>query len=114
MGKIFLEHSNGPKLYNCAECHINLTNKSQLISTNFRGGKAHLFKNVINITYGSVKKRAMSTGDYMIRDVFCKNCNAALGWMYEFALEENRRYKEGNVLLELAYIIESEGFTDCT
>jgi hypothetical protein len=26
------------------------------------------------------------------RDVFCKNCDAKLGWMYEFATEDNQRY----------------------
>lgn len=33
MGRVFLEHIGGTKLYNCAQCDTNLTNKSQLIST---------------------------------------------------------------------------------
>lgn len=33
MGRMFLEHIGGNKLYNCAQCDTNLTNKSQLIST---------------------------------------------------------------------------------
>lgn len=37
MGRIFLEHLGGLKLFNCAECHTNLTNRSQLISTRFTG-----------------------------------------------------------------------------
>ena len=26
-----------------------------------------------------------------IRDVYCKNCDSKLGWMYEFATEDNQR-----------------------
>lgn len=37
MGRIFLEHVNGTKLYACASCETNLTNKSELISTRFTG-----------------------------------------------------------------------------
>lgn len=33
MGRVFLEHIGGTKLYNCAQCDTNLTNKNQLIST---------------------------------------------------------------------------------
>lgn len=37
MGRVFLEHIGGAKLYSCAECNTNLTNKSELISTRFTG-----------------------------------------------------------------------------
>lgn len=37
MGRIFLEHINGVKLYACAACETNLTNKAELISTRFTG-----------------------------------------------------------------------------
>ena len=47
-----------------------------------------------------------------MRDVFCKKCNDKLGWMYEFALEENQRYKEAHVILEKALIREKEGFVE--
>ncbi|XP_070494038.1 protein yippee [Chironomus tepperi] len=95
MGRIFLEHINGTqKLYNCAQCDTNLTNKSQLISTS------------------NVQDRVMLTGRHMVRDVMCKNCKNKLGWMYEFATEESQRYKEGRVILEHALITESEGFSE--
>ena len=32
--------------------------------------------------------------------------------MYEFATEENQRYKEGRVILERALIVESDGFDE--
>lgn len=54
----------------------------------------------------------MLTGRHMVRDVMCKNCKAKLGWMYEFATEEQQKYKEGRVILEYALITEAEGFLD--
>lgn len=48
----------------------------------------------------------------MVRDVSCKNCEAKLGWVYEFATEDNQRYKEGRVILERALVTESEGFDE--
>ena len=48
-----------------------------------------------------------------MRDVSCKNCEAKLGWKYEFATEENQRYKEGKGdSLERALVTESESFDD--
>lgn len=46
MGRIFLDHINGTKLYACAGCDTNLTNKSELISTRFTGatGKQNTFE----------------------------------------------------------------------
>ena len=54
----------------------------------------------------------MLTGRHMVRDVSCKNCDAKLGWIYEYATEENQRYKEGRVILERALVTESESFDD--
>lgn len=39
----------------------------------------------------------------MVRDVFCKNCNFKLGWMYEFAHEQGQQYKEGTFLFNKVY-----------
>ena len=54
----------------------------------------------------------MLTGKHMVRDVGCKNCDAKLGWIYEFANEENQRYKEGKVILERALVTETDSFED--
>lgn len=54
----------------------------------------------------------MITGRHLVRDVLCIKCNQKLGWMYEHAMEESQRYKEGKVILERALIIEMEGFDD--
>ena len=54
----------------------------------------------------------MLTGKHMVRDVGCKNCTAKLGWIYEFAVEETQRYKEGKVILERALVNETQSFED--
>jgi hypothetical protein len=45
MGRIFLDHIGGTRLFSCATCDTVLTNRSQLISTRFTGstGRAYLF-----------------------------------------------------------------------
>ena len=54
----------------------------------------------------------MLTGRHIVRDVSCKNCNVNLGWVYEFATEENQRYKEGRVILERALVNEQDGIDE--
>ncbi|GFQ90670.1 protein yippee-like 5 [Trichonephila clavata] len=111
MGRIFLEHIGGSRMFSCAGCDTILTNRNELISTRFTGatGRAFLFNKVVNLTYSEVQDRVMLTGRHMVRDVSCKNCEAKLGWIYEFATEENQRYKEGRVILERALVTESDG-----
>ena len=67
---------------------------------------------VVNLNLSEVQDRVMLTGRHMVRDVSCKNCDAKLGWKYEFATEENQRYKEGRIILERALVTESESFDD--
>ncbi|NP_001037086.1 protein yippee-like 5 [Bombyx mandarina] len=114
MGKIFLDHIGGTRLFSCASCDVNLTNRSELISTRFTGatGRAFLFHKVVNLIYSEVQDRVMLTGRHMVRDVSCKNCGTKLGWVYEFATEENQRYKEGRVILERALVTESDGIEE--
>lgn len=54
-------------------------------------GRAFLFKTVINLKFSNVQDRVMLTGRHMVRDVMCKNCNAKLGWMYEYATEDAQK-----------------------
>lgn len=104
----------GARVFSCATCDTNLTNRSELISTRFTGatGRAFLFNKVVNLTYSEVQDRVMLTGRHMVRDVSCKSCNNKLGWMYEFATEANQRYKEGRVILERALVTESDGMEE--
>ncbi|TRY66977.1 hypothetical protein TCAL_05973 [Tigriopus californicus] len=143
MGRVYLEHMGGQKLFNCGRCGTFLTNRNELMSTRFTGatGRAFLFTKVVNLKYSEVQDRVMLTGRHMVRDVFCKNCgsklgwievqdrvmltgrhivrdvackncNIKLGWIYEFATEDNQRYKEGRVILERALVQEQEGFEE--
>ncbi|CAB3377020.1 Hypothetical predicted protein, partial [Cloeon dipterum] len=59
-----------------------------------------------------LQDRVMLTGRHMVRDVFCKNCDTKVGWIYEFATEENQRYKEGRVILERALVTETDGIDE--
>uniref|UniRef100_A0A8C5CI35 Protein yippee-like n=1 Tax=Gadus morhua TaxID=8049 RepID=A0A8C5CI35_GADMO len=112
MGRIFLDHIGGTRLFCCANCDTTLTNRAELISTRFTGatGRAFLFNKVVNLQHSDVQERVMLTGRHMVRDVSCKNCNSKVGWLYEFATEDSQRYKEGRVILERALVRESEGF----
>lgn len=55
MGRIFLDHIGGTRLFSCANCDTILTNRSELISTRFTGatGRAFLFNKV-----GKKKKKS--------------------------------------------------------
>ncbi|KAK4887189.1 hypothetical protein RN001_003460 [Aquatica leii] len=64
------------------------------------------------LVYSEVQDRVMLTGRHMVRDVSCKSCDSKLGWMYEFATEDNQRYKEGRVILERALVTESDGMEE--
>jgi len=114
MGRIFIEHIGGTRLFSCNKCDTVLTNRSELISTRFTGatGRAFLFNKVVNLTYSEVQDRVMLTGRHIVRDVFCKNCAEKLGWMYEFANDFNQRYKEGRVILERALVNETDGIEE--
>ncbi|XP_022901715.1 protein yippee-like 5 [Onthophagus taurus] len=116
MGRVFLEHMGGARLFSCYKCDTFLTNRNELISTRFTGatGRAFLFNKVVNLTYNEVQDRVMLTGRHMVRDVLCKFCGVKLGWMYEFATEDNQRYKEGRVILERALVTESDGMEERT
>ncbi|XP_055347739.1 protein yippee-like 5 [Paramacrobiotus metropolitanus] len=112
MGRIHLEHPGGSsKLFYCVNCDTVLTNRRQLVSMSFTGatGRAYLFHHAVNIRMSEVQDRVMLTGRHFVRDVFCKKCSAKLGWFYEFATEEDQRYKESQIILERALISEREG-----
>jgi len=110
----FLDHPGGKRLFSCANCDTVLTNRSELISMKFTGatGRAFLFHKVVNLKFSEVQDRIMLTGRHMVRDVSCKNCDTKLGWIYEYATEEEQRYKEGKVILERALVTESEGIEE--
>ncbi|OQV18458.1 putative Protein yippee [Hypsibius exemplaris] len=115
MGVVFLEHPNGPRYYCCKTCHSTpLTNRSEIMSTRFQGatGRAYLFRSCINVRLLKAETRMMITGRHKVRDVVCKLCSVKLGWWYEFATEEDQRYKEGHFILERDLIEEQTGLVE--
>lgn len=108
MGRVFVEHLDGPRIVVCAKCKTQISNHENLESHNFRGasGNAFLFKKAVNLNYSRSDERTMTTGRHFVRDVFCKICNFKLGWMYEFACIDEQMFKEGKVILEQAHIEE--------
>ncbi|VDK32776.1 unnamed protein product [Taenia asiatica] len=113
MGRLFIEHLGGERVFVC-HCHTPLTNRDELLSTRFTGstGRAFLFHRVVNVTFSEIQDRVMITGRHLVRDVLCINCGNKLGWMYEYAMEESQRYKEGKVILEEALIFEVKEYAD--
>lgn len=109
MGRLFLEHLGGRRIFMCDQCQTYLTNRHEILSTHFRGklfwyekisslgatGAAYLFRKVVNVRYAKVEERNMMTGRHLVRDVFCKNCDIKIGWMYEYAVDADQVYKEG-------------------
>ncbi|KAI1727184.1 yippee zinc-binding/DNA-binding /Mis18, centromere assembly domain-containing protein [Ditylenchus destructor] len=114
MGRFFFECPGGRVIYSCRDCKTFLSNVESVISDRFRGstGAAFLFDSVINIELSNVEEKMMLTGRHMVRDASCKNCKKRVGWMYEFAYENDQTYKEGKVILERACIVESPGIDD--
>lgn len=55
MGRVFLEHLGGKRIFTCAQCTAPLTNRDQLLSTRFTGatGRAFLFHKVNKIYFNT-------------------------------------------------------------
>lgn len=76
MGRIFLDHIGGTRLFSCANCDTILTNRAELISTRFTGatGRAFLFNKVpgtqppspfaTGSSRASLERTACSSGDH--------------------------------------------------
>ncbi|VDD82755.1 unnamed protein product [Mesocestoides corti] len=113
MGRLFIEHLGGERVFVC-HCQTPLTSRDEILSTRFTGstGRAFLFNRVVNVTFSEMQDRVMITGRHLVRDVLCLTCKTKLGWMYEYAMEESQRYKEGKVILEEALIFEVKEFAD--
>jgi len=108
MGKPFIDHMNGVRIVICSKCDTPLANRADLESGNYQGstGKAFLYTKAVNLRYSIVHERDMMTGKHYVRDAYCKCCDEKVGWMYEFAVPDNQRHKEGKVILEKAFIKE--------
>ncbi|KAH7675526.1 putative Yippee-type zinc-binding protein [Dioscorea alata] len=100
MGRIFIVELDG-KLYRCRVCGTHLALAEDLISKAFycRPGKAFLFSNVSNVSFGDQEERVMLSGMHTVVDLFCCSCGQNVGWKYESAREKTLKY-EGKFVLE--------------
>lgn len=59
MGRLFLDHLGGQRIFSCANCDTPLTNRNHLVSTRFTGatGRAFLFSQVVNTMQSPVQER---------------------------------------------------------
>ncbi|KAM3396050.1 protein yippee-like [Capsicum galapagoense] len=107
MGRIFVVDLEG-RSYNCKFCKTQFALADDIVSKNFhcRRGKAYLFSNVVNITYGPREERMMLSGMHTVADIFCCRCGQIAGWKYEVAHEKSQKYKEGKFVLERGRIID--------
>merc|ERR1712228_93694 len=103
MGRIYLEHLGGSKLFVCAECDTFISNNNEIFSKNTRGpkGSSYCFKKVVNVTYS---EKTEKNYQHFTKDVYCKVCSTKLGVFYEFVPNETIRYLEGKIILEKSAI----------
>ncbi|KAK6026081.1 yippee putative zinc-binding protein [Ostertagia ostertagi] len=96
MPRMFFEHWGGRRTFSCEKCGTYLSNRQEVVSTRFSGstGRAFLFRRVANTRQGNPVVRKLTTGNHLVRDVFCLCCGTKLGWLYEFTCEVAERYKE--------------------
>ena len=115
MGRVFIEPSpDGPKAYSCKSCSVVLAERRGLSSRAFhgRGGRAYLFNDVVNVSFGGIEDRALMTGVHSVADVKCVGCARVVGWTYLWAADPAQRYKFGKVVLERAMLSRAKEAAD--
>jgi len=108
MGKLFKTYLEGSRIYSCSSCHTHLANHDDIVSKSFQGrhGRAYLFSEVVNVSFGPREDRILITGLHTVADMYCNCCQTILGWKYEEAFEESQKYKEGKCIIEKAKMIK--------
>ena len=114
MVKTFREYlpSSVFRIYSCAHCRAHLANHDDIISKSFQGyeGRAYLFDKVINVRCGRAITKVLLTGLHAVADMYCENCNTAIGWKYEHVFEDRQKYKEGKFIIETAHMLKENGW----
>ncbi|AGO10606.1 AaceriABR153Cp [[Ashbya] aceris (nom. inval.)] len=97
-------------IYGCAHCKTHLSSSNYFMSDDYRGrtGAAYLMQKVINVTEGRRETRCMSTGRYVVCDIYCHTCKNLVGWKYLLSEKRDQEYKEGKYILELEPITECD------
>ena len=130
MGRIYLEHLGGSKLFSCAECDTFISNREELFSSRFLASteRAYSFNKVVNVTYSEKPTETQTSRNnillsannsrksekHFIRDVFCKVCTTKLGWIYEFISDKSKQFKEGKIVIEKRLLKEESGIKERT
>ena len=129
MGRIYLEHLGGSKLFSCAECDTFISNREELFSSRFLASteRAYSFNKVVNVTYSEKPTETQTSRNNLLlsannsrksekhftRDVFCKVCTTKLGWIYEFISDKRKQFKEGKIVIEKRFLKEESGIKEC-
>lgn len=90
-------------IYRCKKCYSDICNSSLIISKDFWGnnGEAYFVKNVINVYEDSNEiLKNMRTGQYIVKDIICIQCNLIIGWKYIKSIENSQNYKIGKFVIE--------------
>ena len=64
--------------------------------------------NLINVRMGESENRFLITGLHTVADVFCRECDALLGWTYREAFEEAQKYKVGKFVCEKVKLCQED------
>lgn len=83
MGRIFIEHLGGERVFSC-HCHTPLTNRDELLSTRFTGstGRAFLFNRVVNVKYSEIQASGLSALSSYFIIVYFFNFGHVLSRLY--------------------------------
>jgi len=103
--KLYFDESSG-QIYCCKYCYCHFTSEKNIVSTAFNGhfGKAYLVDLVLNVFEGTYKETEMSSGSYVVCDIFCVQCRDIVGWKYRKSYQIDQKYKEGKYVLEVTRI----------
>ncbi|KAG8220007.1 Yippee/Mis18 [Butyriboletus roseoflavus] len=108
MGMKYRRYLAGERIYGCSKCKTHLATIHSMISRAFNGqhGRAYLFEGVVNVVEGEPNDRQMTTGNHIVRDIYCVKCATILGWKYDRAYEASQKYKEGKYILERNLLVD--------
>jgi hypothetical protein len=97
---------DGAQVYSCAQCRTHLTSHDDIISKSFHGrnGRAYLLDHCVNLIIGPPEDRVLMTGLHTVCDIYCKRCQAVVGWTYQRAFEPSQVYKEGKFIIEKIFL----------
>lgn len=101
-----LKRTKGNSVYMCENCHAHIFQSCQIVSDSFTGitGQGLLVSRAVNLDEGSIEKRRLRTGTYLVKDVRCVQCHEYLGWKYISSSEEAEKYKEQMLVMEASQL----------